>query len=402
MFIDLACSLGPGITGRLAMQQNPPPFKRFARERFDGASLQNERPASVTNNTHGGPSRISLDEPQHSRQQTGPPSTLQVDQYHTEHYWAPSPLTGIWPQHTPLQDSRPNEPLRDSYIVSPLGPDVPYPWRLRAPPVERTLSTPTVSQRRQHGAYRSGNDPRSSEASASPMQLPPQPQLRPYSIANDLVPHSVSQPNTPSCYPYTQQQDLDEPPPSITTGESSTQLGSGRRRPRSATGMGDANFTNDEFHLFVQATAGLGPDLGTEQSFRTPNLPYNMPDREESYHGAGYTPRNDLSMMILEPDTVTATRAYQAATTPHGRTTEQQEFAPSRPPMQRLETSSSALDLWLQPPSAAPLDDDYTVSPIEDELPDYATSQAQAQAEQRIEAARRAKELRRRWEESRH
>jgi hypothetical protein len=40
------------------------------------------------------------------------------------------------------------------------------------------------------------------------------------------------------------------------------------------------------------------------------------------------------------------------------------------------------------------------VSPIEDELPDYAASQAQAQAAQRIEATRRAQELQRRWQES--
>ena len=38
--------------------------------------------------------------------------------------------------------------------------------------------------------------------------------------------------------------------------------------------------------------------------------------------------------------------------------------------------------------------------PIEDELPDYAASQAQAQAAQRVEATRRAQELQRRWQAS--
>ncbi|KAK0336922.1 hypothetical protein LTR02_007830 [Friedmanniomyces endolithicus] len=78
---------------------------------------------------------------------------------------------------------------------------------------------------------------------------------------------------------------------------------------------------------------------------------------------------------------------------------------------QRLQTSASGLDLWLQPPSR-PMsagavshsddedDDTNDEMPPDDELPDYAQSQAQAQAHQRAGAARRAQELQRRWHES--
>ena len=63
------------------------------------------------------------------------------------------------------------------------------------------------------------------------------------------------------------------------------------------------------------------------------------------------------------------------------------------------------LDDWLSR-SARAASSTGDVSPLEesfgfdDELPDYAESQAQAQAGQRAEAARRAQELQRRWIES--
>ncbi|OQO00551.1 hypothetical protein B0A48_13041 [Cryoendolithus antarcticus] len=86
---------------------------------------------------------------------------------------------------------------------------------------------------------------------------------------------------------------------------------------------------------------------------------------------------------------------------------------------QRLQASASGLDLWLPSDSQtlrsgphAPLDTVATLEAAiddwrgmadddmeqEDDLPDYAASQAEAQAHQRVEAARRANELRRRWD----
>ncbi|KAK3706115.1 hypothetical protein LTR37_012942 [Vermiconidia calcicola] len=68
---------------------------------------------------------------------------------------------------------------------------------------------------------------------------------------------------------------------------------------------------------------------------------------------------------------------------------------------ERLHTSHSGLDLWLEPPRLG--DEISDVSPEDehdDELPDYAESQAQAQAHQRVEAARRAQELQNRWQQS--
>nr|OQO20587.1 hypothetical protein B0A51_10034 [Rachicladosporium sp. CCFEE 5018] len=86
---------------------------------------------------------------------------------------------------------------------------------------------------------------------------------------------------------------------------------------------------------------------------------------------------------------------------------------------QRLQASASGLDLWLPSDShslrSGPIQPLDTVASLEaaiddwrgitdddmdegDDLPDYAASQAEAQAHQRVEAARRANELRRRWD----
>ena len=84
---------------------------------------------------------------------------------------------------------------------------------------------------------------------------------------------------------------------------------------------------------------------------------------------------------------------------------------PPPPPQIRHQTSASGQDLWL--PTAVEtrlahteetllLGDDFLDhhDDDDDELPDYAESQAQAQAAQRAEATRRARELQQRWHAS--
>ena len=78
-------------------------------------------------------------------------------------------------------------------------------------------------------------------------------------------------------------------------------------------------------------------------------------------------------------------------------------------PRQVRQAANAGVDLWSEPPTRwqptmpqSSLDDDGDgdddLPPPDDELPNYAESQAQAQAGQRAEAARRAQELQRRWQ----
>lgn len=375
------------------MQQNPPPFKRFARERFDGTSLYGQRPVPG-GRSHESPSRIPLSDSKHMQPHFQPETGPSVEQNFMDHRTSSSNQSTA-PQ--PQNSSRSREHLQDSHIVSPVIADAPFPWRLRASAGESQPSTSSVRQRRQHAALRNGDGHRGLEARAGIGLAPSYPQLSPYHVADDHVPRSVSQPNTPSFYPRTQQQHLEEPAPLNIVPRSPTYPPASRRRVRSATGTGDSNFTDEEFHLFVQATAGLGP----EQSYRNPNSPHNPLDGEETRTRSEFVARSDLNTISPEQGTpTTAWALQQMAQMPYGTYVPQQQDGVYTPPIRRrLEPSSSELDLWLQPPSATS-DDNYDVSPIEDELPDYASSQAQAQAEQRIEAARRAQELQRRWRES--
>lgn len=381
------------ITGSIAMQQNPPPFKRFARERFDGTSVHGHRSSASSRERHASPSRKNpLSDPQHIPRQQQPQSRPMVERDLVNQY---SPLSTHSSQVTPVRH-RSQGQLQSPHVVSPLTVEDGFSWRLRTSE-ESQLPFSTVRQRRQYAAFRGEDEPRLLEARANAAIALPHTRLSPYGLAGDQVPRCVSQPNTPSFYPHTQQYSLDEHVPSHTLSRSPTVPGASRRRVRSATRTGEANFTNEEFHLFVQATAGLGP----EQSYRNASPLHDALSGEESSTGIVHAPRTDLNMVSPEEETPTTTWALQqAAQMPYGMyRPHQQEAVPSCSSMQRLETSSSSVDLWLRTPSAM-LDDEHDVSPIEDELPDYASSQAQAQAAQRIEAARRAQELQRRWRES--
>lgn len=92
----------------------------------------------------------------------------------------------------------------------------------------------------------------------------------------------------------------------------------------------------------------------------------------------------------------------QLAQLPHGSLSSGQRDVrlPQAPARSRTadQAAMAGVDLWIEPPTSSY--DEYDVSPIDEELPDYAASQAAVMGLQREEAARRAQELQRRWRES--
>ncbi|KAK3055485.1 hypothetical protein LTR09_003405 [Extremus antarcticus] len=245
------------------------------------------------------------------------------------------------------------------------------------------------------------------------------PQMNPYTNSNRQSSHSthsapeeleryhnrtVSQNSAPGYLDPSSHSDFAPP---MNAPRSPTYPPAGRRRMHSATGLGDAAFADEaEYRLFVEATAGLGP----EQSFRPfdpvsqfPVSPLSpSPRRTQSERISTIGPASPRDIVSPLSETPTTRFALQhLAQMPHGST---------HPSLEPLQTTHSAVDMWLQPPSAEPLDfideqfaaldldldDDH----LNDELPGYAESQAQAQQHQRAEAARRAQELQMRWQMS--
>lgn len=238
------------------------------------------------------------------------------------------------------------------------------------------------------------------------------PQMSPYSQPDDDIghttfdyyPRSVSQPVTPRLgETMTAEHD-----PYATTLSSH---GPAAEHDLSSAGFstGDAAFNDEhEFRLFVEATAGLGPIASIDDQMFVSNLSGSQPVDIRAPHREETHPF--VSPIAETPNTVQALQHLaQMPQSTH-------DIQPSRPELQRF---GSNFDDWLQASPAhprlaqqhsmpqmsahAPLGSWQDIAdslPIEDELPDYAASQAQAQAAQRIEATRRAQELQRRWQES--
>ncbi|KAI7142396.1 hypothetical protein KC343_g18091 [Hortaea werneckii] len=165
----------------------------------------------------------------------------------------------------------------------------------------------------------------------------------------------------------------------------------------------DAFRNESDFRLFVEATAGLEP----EQPPKPKPNPLHYHTDTSPYH---YGPSQPHDLVSPVAETPTTLRALQGmAQMPKSAS------PPRRRPHETSPLDPIAVDLSLHsgvPPSrefGPPSDSSLTFggvgnSPLssdedEDELPDYAASQAQAQAAQRVEAARRAQELQRRWQE---
>ncbi|EME49944.1 hypothetical protein DOTSEDRAFT_68684 [Dothistroma septosporum NZE10] len=295
----------------------------------------------------------------------------------------------------------------------------PHRWRLR-PFVDgenqssaqsrgrrRPDAVKSITARDYHQQQRPDADP----AVLYPQMSPYNDAASSYSAPDDLglAPRAVSQPNNTSSYWQTPHHASDGDDGSALTmiPRIPTYPPAGRRRTRAVANSAEATFTDEEeFHLFVQATAGLGP----EQAFRDLNSPEESPRRSRTRASRTFStpqapPSNELVSPVQEtPTTIHALQ--QLAQMPRdprlhapARLGAGQSFA-----AQRLDTALGGIDLWLQPPSAVSEQDDGVVSPIDDddddddELPNYAASQAQAHAAQRAEATRRAQELQMRWQ----
>lgn len=364
----------------------------------------------------------------------------------------PHPYSSPLPQQTWSEIPLPYRP-RD--WVQPLERTQPHPpngqgydWRLRPSiPGNSLSSAPRPGAPRTRRRPRDLGEPTRQDDSEQRVDVSLlYPQLSPYDdrssihSAPDTLQHvrSASQPSSPNYMQLQHSARSDEPHP-LQIPRSPTYPPAGRRRMHSASGVQDAAFADEhEFRLFVEATAGLGPESAfrhphsqssSGSSQRQQSIEHNSRRNERNGNGnARSPPARSASDHIVSPVEETPTTMWalqQLAQMPQASS---QSAAPRR---QRLETSASGLDLWLQPPSAAtsppvpgftlppapsstppparnftsPVPPDFGMydeepEPDDDELPDYASSQAQAQAAQRVEATRRAQELQRRWQQA--
>lgn len=195
----------------------------------------------------------------------------------------------------------------------------------------------------------------------------------------------------------------------LNTPRSPTYPPPGRRRIHSTTGASEAAFADEaEYRLFVEATAGLSPDMTFHHPFgglHPPSLPTTSPRRTQSERISTIFPTSPRDVVSPVNDTPTTRFAlHQLAQMPHGST---------HPPLEPLQTLHADVGMWVQPPSAEPEDfldeqsagldlggEETEEEHDDDELPGYAESQAQAQQHQRAHAARRAQELQMRWQQS--
>ncbi|KAI6838597.1 hypothetical protein KC332_g6082 [Hortaea werneckii] len=230
-----------------------------------------------------------------------------------------------------------------------------------------------------------------------------------YSTVSDqsrASPRSISQPNTPSHLQTRFDESQPTPMPSLGIPRSPICPPTGRRRMHSDSGVQDDAFRNEsDFRLFVEATAGLEP----EQPPKPKPDSLHYPSDTSPHHYGPSQPYDIVSPTVETPTTLHALQGIaqmpKSASPPHRRR-----------PLETPPLDPIAFDLSLHsgvPPSRSlrpPTDSSSTFggvgeSPLssdeDEELPDYAASQAQAQAQaaQRVEAARRAQELQRRWQE---
>lgn len=204
------------------------------------------------------------------------------------------------------------------------------------------------------------------------------------------APRAISQPVTPS---FRGRRDYAEESNEMLNGFSRMSVSpqTQRWRPHSAINTTEAPFTDEEeFHLFVQATAGLGPASPMRAS---PIVAANEEDRRRHTMHSQPDPSQLVSPVQQTPTTMLALQ--HMAQMPQQAFTLPRRPADQRPAVQPIHASDGGLNLWAEPGRRDASEGD--VSPVEEELPGYAESQAQAQAVQATEARRRAQELARRW-----
>ncbi|QIW95514.1 hypothetical protein AMS68_001032 [Peltaster fructicola] len=219
---------------------------------------------------------------------------------------------------------------------------------------------------------------------------------------------------------------------------SPTYPGGSRARTRSnPQGIEHGLQDEEDMRLFMEATTGLGPIPMFRQNSITEDDWLNPRPAPTPQHGRVFsassavspmseytgTLRSDwrsrvgrehaVSPMGETPTTMQALRGL--AQMPNARSPSTERRRRQEQPDPIIDISDSGLDVWDDagpspmtqgPQSHAPpqhhladswMEDDHPGP--DDELPTYASSQAQAHASQRAEATRRAQELQRRWRE---
>lgn len=239
------------------------------------------------------------------------------------------------------------------------------------------------------------------------------PQLSPYDDDDDYrmssrsapemdFPRIVSQPSTPS---WRARQYEPGEPHSLQMPRSPTfPPVSGRRRARAAS-IGERALTDDDdIRLFAEAISGLSPEQAYRQapaSGRAGRPATELRHGTDDGEGNGMEAHDD-SPLAETPTTIMALQ--HLASIPQGAATA--SSLPSRDQRQQPSQSVSDADLWFGNALSSiqyrqqQREEAFDVSPIDGELPDYASSQAQVQSRVRVEAARRAQELQRIWQQS--
>lgn len=231
-----------------------------------------------------------------------------------------------------------------------------------------------------------------------------------------------SQPNTPSfgtaqLEPYAPSpiSPVHAPRFSPTISRSSAQQPQRQEQAQRST---DETFTDEEeVHLFVQATVGLGPEEdGLTTTYLEPPLPAQS--RQRTYRPL----QRSQSERIISPieSTPTTRNALHAlaqmpqntyvGAQPHGHHMSVGHGAYGSHAISQEHPylpytgfgASGPPGMWPSAPGGMRFNDiEDDIPPPDDELPDYAESQAQVQAAQIAAATRRAQELQRRWQLSR-
>ena len=196
----------------------------------------------------------------------------------------------------------------------------------------------------------------------------------PENMQHSHSPGFLSQPNSPGFAPsWSALPSRSEEPSPIGIPRSPTYPPAGRRRMHSTTGVGDAAFDDEhDFRLFVEATAGLPPEVGFSR--QSPTTSSQSPRRRATTQGRQDSlPTNEFSPTAETPSTMFALQ--QLASIPQANQTyrpyQQSQISsrsepqpqpqlqppPSRPQAtrsgssrDRLAASASGLDLWLPSP----------------------------------------------------
>lgn len=204
----------------------------------------------------------------------------------------------------------------------------------------------------------------------------------------------ASQPNSPGFAPnWSALPSRSEEPSPVGIPRSPTYPPAGRRRMHTTTGRENAAFEDEhDFRLFVEATAGLPPDLGfsLSRTGQSPTQTSQSPIRRAATTQA--TGRPETSPIAETPSTMFALRemasipqanqtyrpqraSQQAAATtrqPYERSQAQNVHHPTRSQTtrsddvnrERLAASASGLDLWLPSPiSPEPADRAHSTPP---------------------------------------